>query len=119
MCGAKLPSQKEIQSFHVFSQEILCAGDEYKAAQVYEAFVGDRMKALEDAEPEEVASILKPYGGNPRTYAEDEAKRMNVRATVMRSEDESRKFRVRNLTTYHPTAYVGELQVCPLCVVAC
>ena len=78
MCRPDLPSQEEIQSFHKFSQEILAAGDEYKAKQVVEAFVGDRMKGLEDAEPEEVASMLKRYGGNARMYAEDEAKKMKV-----------------------------------------
>jgi hypothetical protein len=119
VCGAELPLQKEIQSFHVFSQEILAAGDVYKAKQVVAAFVGDRMKALEDAEPEEVASILNPYGGDALKYAEDEAKRMNLRATVMRNENDSRKYRVRNAITYNPPASVGELQVCPLCVVAC
>jgi hypothetical protein len=114
VCGAEVPSQKEIQSFHVFSQEYLCAGDEYKAAQVVEAFVGDRIKALEDAEPEDVASILKPYGGDVLKYAEDEAKRMNVRTRVMRSEDDSRKYRVRNAITYNPPPSVGEVQVCLL-----
>ena len=116
MCRPDLPSQEEIQSFHKFSQEILPAGDEYKAKQVVEAFVGDRMKGLEDAEPEEVASMLKRYGGNARMYAEDEAKKMKLMTRVMRNEDNSRKYRKSLLPIYNPNspALVGEVKVCPL-----
>jgi hypothetical protein len=120
VCRAELPSQKEIQGFHCFSQEICAAGDEYKAAQVVEAFVGDRIIALADASEEELACMLAPFGGDAQKYAEHAAATMKLRATVMKNQDDSRKYRLHSQAiTYKPTAYVGELQVCPLCVVAC
>ena len=118
MCLPELPSQTEIQTFHVFSQEICAVADEYKASHVVEAFVADRIITLEDAAEEEVACILAAHGGDKQKYAQHEAEAMNLRATVMRNEDASRLYRLRSQAiTYRPTVTVGVLQVCPLCVV--
>ena len=95
----------------------MAVADEHKASEVVKAFVADRVTALEDADEEEVACMLAPFGGDAQKYAQHAAETLNVKATVMGNEDASRKYRLTQAITYKPTASVGDLQVCPLCVV--